>query len=163
MPIFSCSTLASGARQLVVHEAFEITVSEALSTPSLTPMTTVLSTSLSPGAEMMTFLAPAVMCAEAFALEVNRPVHSSTTSTPSSPQGSLAGSRSAQTLMRSPLTTRSPPSTVTVPGNLPWAVSYWVRWALVSASPRSLIATMVISLVRLASYSARRMLRPMRP
>ncbi len=25
MPIFSCSTFASGARQLVVHDAFEMT------------------------------------------------------------------------------------------------------------------------------------------
>ncbi len=31
MPIFSCSTLASGARQLVVHDAFEMTVWLALS------------------------------------------------------------------------------------------------------------------------------------
>jgi hypothetical protein len=31
MPIFSCSTMASGARQLVVHEALEMTVSEAFS------------------------------------------------------------------------------------------------------------------------------------
>jgi hypothetical protein len=31
MPIFSLSTLASGARQLVVQEALEMTVSEAVS------------------------------------------------------------------------------------------------------------------------------------
>ena len=37
MPTLSFSTLASGARQLVVQEAFEITVWLALSTPWLTP------------------------------------------------------------------------------------------------------------------------------
>ena len=32
IPTFSCNTLATGARQLVVHEAFEITVNPAFST-----------------------------------------------------------------------------------------------------------------------------------
>ena len=62
---------------------------------------------------------------------VNRPVHSITTSTPSSAHGSSAGLRMAQTRMRSPLTIMLSPSTDTVPGNLPCAVSYLVRWALV--------------------------------
>ena len=52
----------------------------------------VASTSLSPGAEMITRFAPAAMCAEAFALLVKRPVHSRTTSTPSSFHGSCDGS-----------------------------------------------------------------------
>ena len=38
-----------------------------------TPMTTVMSSPLA-GAEMMTFLAPAVMCPLAFSASVNRPV-----------------------------------------------------------------------------------------
>ena len=37
MPTLSCSTLASGARQLVVHDALEITVSLAFSVRWLTP------------------------------------------------------------------------------------------------------------------------------
>ena len=37
MPILSFSTFASGARQLVVHEALEITVCEDLSTLWFTP------------------------------------------------------------------------------------------------------------------------------
>ncbi len=41
-----------------------------------------------PGAEMITFLAPALRCAEAFSLLVKSPVHSCTTSIPSSAQGS---------------------------------------------------------------------------
>src|SRR6266478_1145986 len=80
-PMQSSTALTSGARQLVVHEPFEITVSEAFSVLSLTPMTTVRSTSFSPGAERTTFFAPAARCAEAFSLLVKRPVHSRTTST----------------------------------------------------------------------------------
>src|SRR2546429_6146166 len=52
---------------------------------------TPLFRSLSPGAEMTTLAAPACRCAPAFALLVNRPVHSSTTSTPSDFHGSFAG------------------------------------------------------------------------
>ena len=65
----------------------------------------VASTSLPPGAEMITFFAPPLRCADAFSLVVKRPVHSSTTSTPSALHGSCGGSRCASTLMRSPLTT----------------------------------------------------------
>ncbi len=93
---------------------------------------------------MITFLAPPLRWADAFSLLVKNPVHSSTTSTPRSPQGSSAGLRLASTLIRSPLTTIASPSTLTVPGNFPCAVSYCVRWALVFASPRSLIATISI-------------------
>ncbi|MNR46562.1 hypothetical protein D3C85_1655500 [compost metagenome] len=108
---------------MVVHEAFEMTVSVDLSTPWFTPNTMVASTSLPPGAEMMTFLAPPLMCAPAFSFVVKKPVHSRTTSTLSSPQGSSAGLRLASTRILSPLTTMKSPSTSTVPGNLPWAVS----------------------------------------
>ena len=41
MPILSFNTFAIGARQLVVHEAFEITVCSFLSTLWFTPYTTV--------------------------------------------------------------------------------------------------------------------------
>jgi hypothetical protein len=80
-------------------------VSLAFSVPWLTPKTMVPSTSLPPGAEMMTFFAPPFRWAEAFSLVVKKPVHSITTSTPSSPHGSSAGLRLASTRMRSPLTT----------------------------------------------------------
>ena len=144
-PILSFRGLTNGARQLVVHEALEITVSDALSTSWFTPNTTVASTSLPPGAEMMTFLAPPLRWAEAFSFVVKKPVHSSTTSTFSSPQGNSAGLRFASTRILSPLTTMQSPSTPTVPGNFPGAVSYWVRWALVLGSPKSLIATIWMS------------------
>ena len=41
MPILSCSTFATGARQLVVHDALEMTVCSDLSTLWLTPYTMV--------------------------------------------------------------------------------------------------------------------------
>src|ERR1700738_660936 len=75
----------------------------------------VASTSSPPGAEITTFFAPAAICADALALLVNKPVNSSTKSTPSSPQGSLDGSRCATTRMRSPFTTIESPSTCTSP------------------------------------------------
>ena len=90
----------------------------------------VASTSLPPGAEMITFFAPPCRCADAFSLVVKRPVHSSTTSTPSSFHGSSAGLRTASTLIRSPPrpsllaeTIIASPSTATLPGNGPCAVS----------------------------------------
>ena len=101
----SCSGLTSGARQLVVHDALETTVWLAFSVSWLTPYTMVPSTSLPPGAEMMTFFAPPARCAEAFSLVVKKPVHSITTSTPRSFQGSSAGLRMASTRILSPLTT----------------------------------------------------------
>src|SRR2546429_9523116 len=64
---------------------------------------------------MITFFAPPLRCAPAFSFDVNKPVHSRTTSTPSVPHGSVAGSRCASTLMRSPLTTIASPSTATLP------------------------------------------------
>ena len=61
MPKFSCSTLATGASALVVQLALEMTCWVAGSYfSSLTPRTNVPSMSLSPGEEMMTFLAPPV-------------------------------------------------------------------------------------------------------
>ena len=48
---------------------------------------------------MMTFFAPASMCFFASAALVKRPVDSMTMSTPSSPQGRFAGSRSSKTLI----------------------------------------------------------------
>ncbi len=56
MPKVSLRTLTTGARQLVVQLAFDMTLCFAASyLSSLTPRTTVMS-SLVAGAEMMTFL-----------------------------------------------------------------------------------------------------------
>ena len=67
-----------GARQLVVQLAFEMMWCLAASYFSwFTPMTTVMS-SFFAGAEIMTFLAPAVMCPLAFSASVKSPVDSTT-------------------------------------------------------------------------------------
>src|SRR5450756_1007609 len=100
----SLTTLAAGARQLVVQEALEITSCLAGSyLSSFTPMTIVIS-SPSAGAEMMTFFAPprvmwliAPWTVLPFLLTpsfftVKRPVDSITIETPRSPHGILPGS-----------------------------------------------------------------------
>jgi hypothetical protein len=84
-PNASLITLTIGTRQFVVHDAFEMMLCCAASYLSeLTPITMVMSSPLA-GAEMITFLAPAWMCAPALSASVKRPVDSSTTSTPGRP------------------------------------------------------------------------------
>ena len=61
-----------------------------------------------------------------------------TTSTPRSPQGSLAGSRSANTLIVLPPTVISSPVALTSCGSRPRTLSYLSRWASVAVSVRSL-------------------------
>ena len=81
----------------MVHDAFEITSWLSRSyAEKFTPSASVTSGPVA-GAEMITFLAPASRCLAALSRSVNRPVDSITTSTPRSPQGSFAGSRSANT------------------------------------------------------------------
>merc|ERR1711904_578948 len=57
IPNFSLTTFASGARQLVVQEAFETTVSPPVYFVLFTPMTYIGTASFG-GAEIMTFLQP---------------------------------------------------------------------------------------------------------
>src|SRR5712664_1559666 len=114
------------------------------------------------GAEITTFFAPAVKCLDALSLSVNRPVLSSTSSTPRSFQGSFSGSLRADTLIGLPLTTSASPFPSTVPGNRPWTESYFKRCASVFVSVMSLTPTNSIS-VCLAIVAARSTLRPMRP
>ena len=73
MPNVSCSTLAIGARQLVVHDAFEMMwCLPASYLSSLTPSTTVMSGFFA-GAVMTTFFAPAAMCFAASSRLVKMP------------------------------------------------------------------------------------------
>src|SRR5216684_7832751 len=161
MPTVSFRTLATGARQFVVHEPLETTRCSLVSVSWLTPNTMVASAP-SAGAETSTRLAPAVRCAEALSLAVKMPVHSSAMSTPSAFQGSFDGSRSAETLILPLPRLIESPSTVTVPGKRPCTESKRSRCALVSTGPRSLMPTTSISL-RPASAMARSTLRPIRP
>ena len=114
MPHFSCSTLATGARQLVVQLALEMMCFAASYFLSLTPMTNIGVSSFD-GADRITFLAPASRCFCAVTLSRNRPVDSITTSAFTSFHFSAAGSRSWVSRMVLPLTTKWPPSTLTSP------------------------------------------------
>ncbi len=130
-PNESWSTLTTGAMQLVVQEALEMTWCLAGSyIESLTPRTRVRSSPLA-GALMTTFLAPPSMWARAFSAAVNRPVDSSTISTPRSFQGIWPGSRWASTLMGWPSTVMESSLAWMSPGNAPYVLSYFRRWALV--------------------------------
>merc|ERR1719161_1766137 len=76
-PNFSCTTLARGARQLVVHEAFETTVSPPVYLVWFTPMTYMGTLSFG-GADMMTFLQPPPQWSLALGSSQNMPVDSQT-------------------------------------------------------------------------------------
>src|SRR5512132_2392829 len=140
-PNASSSTLAIGATQLVVHDAFEITLCwEGSYASSFTPRTTVRSSPLA-GALITTFSAPASMCLFAFSRSVNSPVDSITIWAPSSFHGSSAGSRTASTRSSSPSTVTPPSNVPTSPSNRPSTESYFRRCASVGASVTSLTAT----------------------
>src|SRR5215218_2894498 len=161
MPNASLRTLASGARQLVVQDALLMIVCEPSYRSSLTPMTIVRSSPVA-GAEMTTFLAPpASTCLRASSALVKKPVDSMTTSTPRSPQGRFAGSRSDSTFMVLPPILMPSPSAATSSGSLPRMLSYLSRWARTSGLVRSFTAT--ISMSWPLAAAARQKLRPMRP
>src|SRR5258706_815352 len=160
MPKVWCSTFASGARQLVVHDAFEmIWCFDGSYWSSLTPRTTVTSGFFA-GAVMTTRLAPAVRCFAAASRSVKRPVDSKTTSTPRSFHGSCAGSRTDSTLNSSPSTLIASCVASTRACRLPTTESYFSRCASVWALVRSLTATKSMFL---SPSAARMMLRPIRP
>ena len=134
MPKVSWRTLTTGARQFVVQLAFEMMLCFAASyLPEFTPRTRVMS-SLVAGAEMMTFLTVVPRCALAFSASVKKPVDSTTISAPTEAQSSLAGSRSAKTLIFLPSTTMLSPSTEISFFRLPRMESYlaggqgWPAW-----------------------------------
>merc|ERR1719487_2709490 len=89
MPNLSWITLASGPRQLVVHEALERTLMSLVYVVWLTPITNIGASA--DGAEIMTFLAPPSQCIEAFSMVVKMPVDSQTMSAPFSPHGHSFG------------------------------------------------------------------------
>merc|ERR1719310_1361281 len=77
MPNLSFTTFASGARQLVVHEALLTTWMSDLYSVWFTPMTNIGTSSFG-GAEMITFLQPPPMWRLAFGLSQKTPVDSQT-------------------------------------------------------------------------------------
>ena len=119
MPNVSLRTFAIGARQLVVHDALEMTTSvSGLYVPSFTPITIVTS-SPEAGAEMMTFLTLPPTCAFAASAFVKKPVDSRTIWAPYLSQSSAAGSRSARTANSLPSTEIECSPASTFPGSDP--------------------------------------------
>src|SRR2546430_11527394 len=163
-PKLSMTALTTGPGQLVVHGGFEMMWCLAGSFFSwFTPMTMVMSSPLA-GAEITTFLAPAVRCLDALSLSVKRPVLSSTSSTPSSFHGSFSGSLMADTLICLPFTISASPFASTVPGNRPCTESYLRRCASVFVSVMSLTPTNSRSPPAcFVIVAARNTFRPMRP
>merc|ERR1719453_2128072 len=102
MVYFSWITLASGARQFVVHDALERMLMSFVYFSWLTPMTNIGASA--EGAEIMTFFAPPLRCADAFSITVKMPVDSHTTSAPHSPHGTSSGLRQAKNLIGLPST-----------------------------------------------------------
>ncbi len=94
---------------------------------------------------MITFLAPASRWALALLASVKKPVDSTTTSTPSSPQGRLPGSRSCSTFSGLPSTIMPSSVTSILSKARPCTESYFKRWAMVGMSPRSFTATTSMS------------------
>ena len=124
------------------------------------PITIVMS-SLEAGAEMMTFLAPASMCACALVASVKKPVDSTTTSAPMSPHLRLPGSRSANAAISWSPTLMVVSVDVTSASRRPRIVSNLSRRARVLLSVRSLTPT--ISMSAPDARTARKKLRPIRP
>merc|ERR1719163_2560887 len=85
--------LARGARQLVVHDAFDSTLMSLVYLVWFTPITNIGASA--DGAEMITFFAPPCRCIDAFSITVKIPVDSQTISAPASPHGTSFGLRMA--------------------------------------------------------------------
>ena len=110
---------------------------------------------------MMTFFAPPARWRAALSRSVKKPVDSTTTSTPRSPQDRFPGSRSDRTKIFWPSTTMPSRVARTFASRRPWTESLPSRKAMVSMEPRSLTATNSKSAPR--ALAARKKLRPIRP
>src|SRR5262249_49037240 len=160
IPNCGCSTCTTGARQLVVQEAFDSTWCLVGSYMwAFTPSTTVRSSCVA-GAEMMTFFTLPRRWALALVASVNLPVASTTTWTSSADQSISAGSLVAKSLIdwAPMLMWSSWARTSWAQG--PNVESYFNRCARVFASVRSFTATNSIAGLLMP---ARNTFLPMRP
>ena len=140
IPKLFSKTIATGAKQFVVQDPLEITLCSFFKSLLFTPCTIVKSTSF-PGADIITFYAPAFKCFPAVSLFKNKPVHSKTISAPTLPQGKFAGSLSAKTFIFWFKILKPSFDVLTSCGRVPCVLSYFIKCALVSMEPRSLIPT----------------------
>mmetsp|Transcript_148989 Transcript_148989/g.361768 ORF Transcript_148989/g.361768 Transcript_148989/m.361768 type:complete len:230 (-) Transcript_148989:955-1644(-) len=119
MPYLSWIVLASGARQLVVHDAFDTMAWSEVYSWWFTPMTYMGASG--DGALITTRRAPPSMCAWASAVLVNLPVASTTYSASHERSDGLMALVTAISL---PLTVRLPSDEDVLPSHLPCTVSY---------------------------------------
>ncbi len=163
-PNRSFRTLASGARQLVVHDAFEITVCFAASnTESFTPMQIVASASPL-GAEMTTRPTLPPRCFAALSRPVKMPVDSITTSMSWSDHGISSGSITPRRGTSRPSMVKPSSLAATARSSVPPTESCFSRNAMVSLSPiGSFTATSSTPASAPRARSARVNERPMRP
>ena len=146
MPKCRASTLATGARQLVVQDAFEMMWCFAGSyLSSLTPSTNVMSGFFAGRGDDDLLGAGREVLGRAVA-SVKRPVHSSTMSTPSSFHGQLRRVLDRGTLNSSPVDDDAVAVALTSCVEVAEDESYFSRCASVLASVRSLTATKSMSL-----------------
>ncbi len=153
----------SGDAAFVVHDAFEV-MSHVPNLFSLTDMRIVapgtVPASSFAGALITTFLAPQSRWNFAFSNEVNKPVDSTTTSTPSSFHGSFVVSFS-EINFTGTSSIKSPCSLWLISySHFLYTVSYCKRYASDSSDPRSFTATISISG---RSHAILRNARPIRP
>jgi hypothetical protein len=93
IPKLSFRTLANGAKQFVVHEAFEtIDIDLESYILLLTPITNIGVSLSFGGAEIITFFAPLFKCKLHLSLVKNKPEFSQMYSAPKSPHLTLDGS-----------------------------------------------------------------------
>src|SRR4030043_1076022 len=123
MPKLSWRTLVTGARQLVVQEAFDTNCMSALYLSLLTPITNIGVSSFE-GADITTRFAPALIWPSHDSFVRKRPVDSQTYSAPTASHLRLAWSFSPVTRFFLPFTIRSLPEDSTVPLNTPCTESY---------------------------------------
>ena len=95
IPNLSLITFVRGAKQFVVQDALDTTVISFVYFSRLTPHTNVGVSLSFAGAEITTFFAPPLICAEAFSVVQNTPVDSTTYSASIFPHGISAGSLEA--------------------------------------------------------------------
>src|SRR5271168_1111232 len=152
MPKVLWRTLTTGARQLVVQLALEIMLCFVASyLLSLTPRTRVMS-SLLAGAEMITFLTVLPRWDLAFSASVKKPVDSTTIWAPTEAQSSLAGSRSAKTLIFLPsMAMKSAPEVISCL-RLPRMESYLRRWARVAGVVDGCVCVYGVGVVGFTSF-----------
>ena len=174
MPMASCTTLTTGAKQLVVQDAAVTMRSRAGSYRwSFTPTTMLSTPPTFTGAATITRLAPLSRWPCKVSGVRNLPVHSSTRSTPMSPQGISLALACALKDRRCPsMCSASAPSASMLAFQRPCTESKLSKWAVAAAPPLSSLrcttskrlAARGSSVGRsTAPMAARRARRPMRP